>query len=83
MLKKTTIPEIYDPSKSSPELIHIFWGERQQKFRLALIFNPTIQIFVDLKKLTLNLDYMANFPRVYHSINVLWSFANIPFGRQV
>ena len=34
---------------SPPKLNHIFWGERQQKLRLALIFNPTTQFSVDLK----------------------------------
>ena len=34
---------------SPPKLSNIFWGERQQKLRLALIFNPTIQFFVVLK----------------------------------
>ena len=31
------------------KLSNIFWGERQQKLRLALIFNMTIQFSVDLK----------------------------------
>ena len=35
---------------SPPKLNHIFWGERQQKWRLALIFNPTTQFSVDSKK---------------------------------
>ena len=34
---------------SPPKLNHIFGGERQQKLRLALIFNPTTQFSVDLK----------------------------------
>ena len=34
---------------SPPKLNHIFGGERQQKLRLALIFNMTIQFSVDLK----------------------------------
>ena len=34
---------------SPPKLSNIFWGERQQKLRLALIFNMTIQFSVDLK----------------------------------
>ena len=34
---------------SRPKLNHIFWGECQQKLRLALIFNPTTQFSVDLK----------------------------------
>ena len=35
---------------SPPKLNHIFGGERQQKLRLALIFNPTTQFSVDSKK---------------------------------
>ena len=34
---------------SPPKLSNIFWGERQQKLRLALIFNMTIQFSVDFK----------------------------------
>ena len=34
---------------SPPKLSNIFWGERQQKLRLTLIFNMTIQFSVDLK----------------------------------
>ena len=34
---------------SPPKLSNIFWGERQQKLRLALIFNMTIQFSIDLK----------------------------------
>ena len=34
---------------SHPKLSNIFWGERQQKLRLALIFNMTIQFSIDLK----------------------------------
>ena len=34
---------------SPPKLNHIFWGERQQKLRHSLIFNPTTQFSVDLK----------------------------------
>ena len=34
---------------SPPKLSNIFWGERQQKLRLALIFNMTIQFSVDFE----------------------------------
>ena len=34
---------------SPPKLSNIFGGERQQKLRLAPIFNMTIQFSVDLK----------------------------------
>ena len=34
---------------SPPKLSNIFLGERQQKLRLALIFNMTIQFSIDLK----------------------------------
>ena len=34
---------------SPPKLSNIFGGERQQKLRLALIFNMTIQFSIDLK----------------------------------
>ena len=34
---------------SPPKLNHILGQRRQQKLRLALIFNPTIQFSVDLK----------------------------------
>ena len=34
---------------SPPKLNHICGGERQQKLRLALIFNPTTQRFVVFK----------------------------------
>ena len=36
--------------KSYPKLSNIFWGERHQKLRLVLIFNPTTQFSVDFQK---------------------------------
>ena len=35
---------------SPPKLNHIWGQKRQQKLRLAIIFNPTIQLFKVLKK---------------------------------
>ena len=34
---------------SPPKLNNIFWWERQQKFKLVIIFNPTTQLSVDFK----------------------------------
>ena len=34
---------------SPPKLSNIFWGERQQKLRLALFFNMTIQFSIDFE----------------------------------
>ena len=70
---------------SPPKLSNIFWGERQQKLRLALIFNMTIQFSVDFEnggaraKLNFLKFWPVNFTFIWFQIkSQILSFALTP-----